>query len=126
MKNFESEGTSNVPYINFSVDGKFIIKGISTSQVASRAFAEVIEWLENFLVNPPPEITLEIYLRYFNTSSSKLILRIMLKLAEAAKQKNISVKIKWYYETEDIDMYEAGIDYEHIVKLPFEHIPVNN
>ncbi len=50
---------------------------------------------------------------------------MMLVLVEAAKEKNISAKVKWLYETEDIDMKEAGLDYEQIVKIPFEHVPVN-
>jgi hypothetical protein len=35
-----------------------------------------------------------------------------------------NVQVKWYFETDDEDMQEAGEDYDAIVGLPFSIIEV--
>ena len=35
-----------------------------------------------------------------------------------------SVKVNWYFETDDEDMAEAGEDYQAIISIPFKMIEV--
>jgi len=60
---------------------------------------------------------------FFNIASSKRILLIFYKLMEL-QSKGIQVRIKWYYDEEDIDMLEIGEDYAVMVdQLSFSFIP---
>ena len=63
-------------------------------------------------------------LDYFNTSSSKCLLDIFRRLEPANSGGASSVKVHWFYESDDEDMMEAGDDYQALVKLPFTLIKV--
>jgi hypothetical protein len=56
---------------------------------------------------------------YFNTTTSKIILGIVQKLAKIKKE----VVIKWYYAEEDEEMQEYGEVLEEITRLKFEMYP---
>ena len=53
----------------------------------------------------------------------------MIPVADKEKQitmieSKTNLKIKWFYESDDEDMEEAGEDYQAIISLPFKMIEV--
>jgi len=58
---------------------------------------------------------------YFNTSSTKSLLDIMILFKELAKNEK-SLIINWYFPKEDEDMYEAGLGFSKMVRFPFNFI----
>ena len=60
-------------------------------------------------------------LDYFNTSSSKYLLEIFKKFEKKSGQE-LKVVIHWIYEEDDWDMRDCGLDYQEIIKIPFEFI----
>ncbi len=70
----------------------------------------------------PKQVEVKIHLHYFNTTSSKFILDIF-KRFENFKSEKIDVKINWYFQSDDVDLEEAGLNYSEIVNVPFILIP---
>ena len=68
------------------------------------------------------ETVLFLNLEYFNTSSSKIILEMMMKL-KRAHDRGAKVLVKWLYHEEDEEMEEAGNDYSSLIDIPFDIIP---
>jgi hypothetical protein len=110
------------PTVDFKVTGDLLLEGRSVSENPVEFFEPVIQWINNFKKTHPKNITLSFKLEYFNTSTSKIILHIFRSL-ESFMNNGTDVKIKWYYDTIDEDIREAGKDYQSILKVPFEFIP---
>jgi hypothetical protein len=125
MEAVQIEGTPKTPTIKFDdQSGVLLIKGRSIPENSIDFYKPLIEWLDNYSIQPKEETEMHMQLEYFNTSSSKCILDVFKKL-EAIKKAGKGVMVKWHYEEDDEDMLEAGEDYEAIIDLQFEMIKVD-
>ena len=105
--------------------GKFRIFGTSCPMEPFEFFDPILNWLESYSKDPPEETVLELNLNYFNTSSSKFLLKIFYIL-ENMKKDGHEVQVDWYYSEEDDDMQEDAEEFENIVDLDFDLIPVKD
>lgn len=112
--------TNTTPYVNFDASsGDFKISGRSTPEHPSEYYAQVNTWVDKYVHAPGGETHISIYFEYFNTSSSKCILEILKKLS-SLRASGSHVAIEWFYEKEDEDMKDAGLDFSEILKVPFK------
>lgn len=130
-----SNGEGLMPYIikqtsktlgfEFNPDTKTIsLKGKSIPEDNVSFFEPILTWLDGFLEFPPSYIQIVVKLDYFNTSSSKYLLKIFKKF-EKKTDEGLKVVIHWIYEEDDWDMRDCGLDYQEIVKIPFELIEIS-
>ena len=114
-------GTEDTPTIVLNAEEKvFSISGRSLPEDAASFYAPVLKWLSDFESSQSGvNITFEVKLEYFNTASSKLLLDIFSKLEDINSNDSNTVKLEWYYETDDEDMMEAGEEYSELVELDF-------
>jgi len=63
-----------------SKQGLFEIKGISIPENPIIFYKPLIKWIEQYTINTADKTKLNIYLKYFNPSSSKCILDVFKKL----------------------------------------------
>lgn len=98
-------------------NGIFEINGISIPENAREFYTPVLDFLEEYN-RDPNEVTHFVFnFRYFNISSSKMILYIIYKLRELHNSGK-KVLITWCYDDDDI--LEAGNDFEQMSKMEFE------
>lgn len=121
MNSFNLEATPKTPQIAFDTNGKFLMRGRSIPENSIEFYQPVLDWLAKYQDAVTGATEVEIKLEYFNTSSSKCIVEIFRKL-EKVNQDGHPVKVRWYYEQEDEDMYESGEDFQEIIRLPIELI----
>lgn len=122
MKPLIIEPTSKTPGIIFDPErGIFDIKGKSIPDDAEQFYNGILEWFDDYLMQPKNETVLSIDLEYFNISSSKRLLFILYKLNELIAG-NKAVRVKWLYNEDDEDMFEVGQDYAFMVNVPFDFI----
>jgi len=123
-KTYIHEATADHPGIVLDkLSGIFEITGASFPEDAREFYKPVMNWIDEFESDPSSELLLTFKLTYYNTSSSKVIQSILEKFEEM-NEKGIKIHVKWYYETEDEDMFEAGLGYKERVEMPFEVIEV--
>jgi len=124
MESLLIDATSKTPAFFFDNEKKLIeISGKSTPEDHVVFYTPILEWFDRFILDPPEHTQVNVKLDYFNTSSSKVLLKIFRKLeliTEAEKQ----VEVNWYYEIGDWDMKDCGLDYKTIVNVPFKLIEV--
>jgi len=106
------------PTVNFKVSGDFLIEGMSICEDYMIFYNPVFTWLEELKNNLPETITLKIKLDFFNTGSSIAFLTIF-NILENIQKLGSKVKIVWYYNSNDEDCLQAGLDYESIINIPF-------
>ena len=120
MEDFILEETNKTPKIIFkSKSGLFELSGKSIPENSAQFFDSVILWMDDYVSNPAQSTTFIVKLEYFNTSSSKYLVELFRRL-EVLFKNGKDVVIKWYYEEEDEDMYESGLDFKEIIKVPVE------
>ena len=124
MEPISIKGTPKTPEVNFDAEtGLVEIKGRSIPENSIEFYKPLVDWLDSYKEIPTQDTKVNIQLEYFNTSSSKCILDVFKKLEEIfTKNEETGVVINWYYEEDDEDMYEAGEDYQSILKIPFSMI----
>jgi hypothetical protein len=63
-------------------------------------------------------VIINIRLEYLNTSSSKVLFRLIKFICNKYKS---NATVNWYYEEGDDDIMEVGQMYEDILNFPFEY-----
>jgi hypothetical protein len=122
MEALRIQETHKTPEVLFDPKNEvFEIKGKSIPDDAELFFADILNWMEDYVSNPNENTIIKIDLEYFNISSSKRILFLFYKLNEL-KEKGKNIKIIWHYNEDDEDMFEVGQDYAFMVKIPFDFV----
>ncbi len=122
MDNIKIEGTPKTPGVDFDAEkGTLEINGRSIPENSIDFYKPIIDWLDQYALQPAAATTVNVQLEYFNTSSSKCILDVF-KMLEKIKKSGKDISVKWHYEEDDEDMLEAGEDYDAIIDIPFEMV----
>ncbi|MEQ9425348.1 MAG: DUF1987 domain-containing protein [Cyclobacteriaceae bacterium] len=116
----------NTPYIRIDSEiGLIRIEGKSSPENATSFYFPLIDRIKSIFSENNEDISVEVALHYFNTSSSKCLFNLFKALNELENEiRNVSVS--WIYEDYDEDMREAGEDYEDIFNLRFNYIEIDS
>ena len=118
------EPTNITPYVFLDPgSGVFEIKGRSLPDASMLFYKPILSALESCVEGNCANLTVNFAFEYFNTSSSKCVFDIIktLKTAEIA---GINLTINWCFDSYDEDMKETGEDYEELVGLQFNYVPI--
>lgn len=128
MNKFFSEETEFTPEISFDLNTrKFIFKGVSRPEDVFKFYEPAINWLKELDQNLHTHtdtkynitsIDIEFRLTYFNSASSKMLLQV-LEVLTKIQQKGVDICIDWYYDENDEQMYDDGMDLSGSVSIPF-------
>ena len=101
---------------------KFLFEGRSVTENTIDFFKPITDWITEYKKEPLEETIVDMDIEYYNTATSMLLLDI-LNLLDKINKSGKPVKIIWHYLDEDIDILEAGEDYDSILNLTFEFVP---
>lgn len=111
------DATDLGPAISLDATGIVSITGKSRMEDASLYYQETHEWVKNYINEGNTALTVRINLTYFNSSSAKQLLKLLMLLDEA----NINGKVIWLYPTINDILLERGQELEIMLDLPFEY-----
>jgi hypothetical protein len=122
MKKIQLEGSMDSPNVTLDKDsGVFEITGKSLPENVNSFYDPIIGWFEEYFQTPNNETLVSMKMDYINTASSKVLLSLFL-LFEKASMEGKNIKVNWFYQEDDEDMYDVGEEYSEIVNVPFEII----
>ena len=101
----------------------FFIKGRSIPEDHAAFYEPVLHWIDEFSLSPPTQLSVKVELEYFNTSSSKYLMKIFKKQEQIHKQFH-NVQMEWRFEEDEYDMKECGEDYSSILSFPFDMVEI--
>ncbi len=111
--------TDDTPEVILDAEkGIFSIAKRSYPENAIDFYDVIISWIRTYGKQPNTETTLVFDFEYFNTASSKQIMKIILELEKFSNKSN--VKIVWKYKDIDEDMLSLGLRFQRLVNLNFE------
>lgn len=122
METLRLEATDDSPQVLLDQeDNQFEISGKSLPEDVVEFYKPVMEWLHKYRENPNARTELNLKMIYFNTASSKMIMDILMVLEEMVEEGH-EVLVRWHSKKSDEDMQEAGLEYEEMLDVPFEHL----
>lgn len=116
------EATDRSPNVVLNAkENKIEIEGGSIMVQPNSFFEPVFYWLEKIKHKNPDTFEIHMNLSFFNTSTSKVILKIFHKILELEKT-GFTAKFFWYSDINDKEMKEAGELYSSIIDKEFTFI----
>ena len=110
---------------------QFEISGESRPENTSKFYVPILQWLEQYQnvlywekdkFGQGAARTFEFKLDYFNSTSAKFIMDMLMQLDKMA-QEGYEIKAKWFYDKRDEDMKESGEEFSKLLKkLPIEFV----
>lgn len=118
MNTIRIKGESDVPTVILDRENNiFEMSGRSLPANSIMFFGPILEWLDDYAKNPLPRTEFVFRMTYYNTSSAKQILEILLRLEDIYKNGH-DVRVTWFYESGNIDIEDAGAEYASIMDVP--------
>ena len=121
----EKTATGSTPYIQIDEErGYMIFKGESFHENVVEFYKETGDWLKRYMAGDFSRFTFDCELRYFNSSTAKLILNILMELdARAAEGRRVTVN--WITSEDNDIIRECGEDFlEEVHHLEFNFVVV--
>lgn len=116
LRKFHIAQSKNTPEVIIDPETSYVlIKGNSVSENSFGFYKPVLDTLDQYQDAGIRITKIDVNMDYFNSSSSKIILDILLRI----KKRNEKIEINWYVKKNDPDMMEAAEDYMAIVNVPF-------
>ncbi len=114
------EKTKNSPEIILDVENNtFKIAGRSIVEDPGEFYLPIYTWLAEYVQTPLDDTDFIIDLEYFNSSSARQIMEIIMVL-EKINITGKKIKISWMYEEGDEMSKERGDEIKLVSKLDFE------
>lgn len=101
--------------------GIFEFTGTSMPENTNKFFEPVFKWIEKYISSAHEETIVNFKMDYFNTSSTKSLLDLMIEFKKIAKNGKMLI-INWHVPQDDDDMLEAGKGFSTMVRFPFNFI----
>jgi len=120
MENLKIKETVTSPKIDFDSESNIhSISGESYSDNMYLFYDPVMAWLEEYLEKLQVDATFNIELRYFNSSSSKVLMDIFYMFEDAAADGK-QITVNWIYDQDNEALEEYGEEFaEDTDKLLF-------
>ena len=133
MNSFIIEATEDSPAIVFADSSNCLtISGESRPENAGKFYAPLINWIANFTEtlrtqkeerNENSTISVIFKLDYFNSTSAKYIMDVLLMIKKIVDQGH-TVNIEWHYDKRGDDMLDAGKEFSEMAGLKFDLIEI--
>lgn len=119
-KTINIKGTEDSPKVVLNKEKKeFEISGRSLPEDAEKFYTPIYSWIENYVKDPLSNTEFKFNLEYFNSSSVKQIVKILIRLEQIAKAGK-SVRITWLYDIDDELIKLKGEEIKAILNIPLE------
>lgn len=113
--------TNTTPEVLLTPMGVIKIKGRAIDESRTKFPEQITNWIDAYLLDPA-ELTEVIIALEFLNSFNTIILTSTLKKISQVIQQGKKIVIRWYYEEDDIDIFERGEYISSTINVPIEFI----
>ena len=119
MSIYHLKQTGQTPEIEFNIaNGEITISGKSYPENVHDTFDDLLRHIENYNEKPCNPTTINFNWQYYNTATSKMIVKILLAL----KKDENNLKVNWFCKTEFSMMIEKGELIKEVMGLDMDII----
>lgn len=98
----------------------FKIWGRVLPEDGNKFFAPLLEWTEKYVDAPNDHTEFRFKLDYYNSSTARMIVKMIVILESIQEIEGKTVKVVWEYAKDDDQLEERGEEMKSISELPFE------
>lgn len=125
MEHILYERTKSTPLIDFNPEtGHWRIEGKSYPENAFQFYQPIYEWAKEYVKNTDnKKLTFRVFIEYFNTSSSKVLMNL-LDLLQDAHEQGLEISMEWAYTSSNELARESGEELKNDYSFPFRFIEI--
>jgi len=117
--------TTKTPEILLNPSGQIKIKGRAIDESRSGVPEKMIAWIDEYLQKPADSTKVTIALEFLNSFNTLIVTNVLKKIGQLLDNRK-KLHIKWYYEEDDIDIYDRGAYISSVLNIPIEFIVSDN
>lgn len=118
-ESYDIAATAETPAVILDASaGVYRIEGRSLPENAHKFYQPFIDWFVRLLETPGRQLELELYLDYYNSSTGRYLMELMLALEEYSNTSNVG--ILWKADADDDIMLEKGEEFRQLLKIPVQ------
>lgn len=118
MQILEKHSTSTTPEVKLLPEGKVIFSGKSMMENAIDFYADIHQWIDEYLTTGATHLHLEFDFVYFNSTSAKQILKMLMHLDDAA----VECRVDWKHPKDHDILKFRGAELESMINMPFNYV----
>jgi hypothetical protein len=116
------EPTNDTPRVELDKNrGIFKFEGKSLPEDVIKFFGPIQSWFNDYYKQPNGETEIVFNLEYFNSSTARIIVKILIG-AEAIHGQKSNVHVSWLYRENDEVMQDRGMELKSVLNIPFDMI----
>lgn len=123
MTSLEIPAKNASPYVKFDPAGRLEIKGRSFDEDVISLYNILIQKIQDFGNSGKDYLEVSIYLKYFNTASSKCLFNLVTALKEINEEKGVEVNMTWNFIEGDDAMEEEIEEMREDTEFDFKILP---
>jgi hypothetical protein len=113
--------TNTTPEILLNPKGIIKIKGRAIDESRTKFPEQILNWIDAYLLDPAALTEVTIALEFLNSFNTIILTSTLKKISQVA-QHGKRLIIRWYYEEDDIDIFERGEYISSTINVPIEFI----
>lgn len=118
-ESYHIAATAETPAVTLDASaGVYRIEGRSLPENAHQFYQPFIDWFVHLLETPGRQLELELYLDYYNSSTGRYLMELMLALEERSNTSDVG--ILWKADADDDIMLEKGEEFRQLLKIPVQ------
>ncbi|MDX1372583.1 MAG: SiaC family regulatory phosphoprotein [Nitrososphaeraceae archaeon] len=120
MSVLEIPAKEAAPYVRFDEsNGELEIRGKSYDEDVVMLFSMLRSKIKAFGKKSPEKLDVYIFLKYFNTSSSKCLFDLLSDIKDLEENENFTLNMSWDYVEGDEEMEEEISDFKDSLEMDF-------
>jgi len=125
MKLLHINATEDTPELNLDPESGILeFEGISIPENAPIFYKPVIDWLNEYTKSPNKTTDFIFKIKMISSASSKIFYDIITKIDQLSENKDVCVRVFWYYSIYDDEILEQGHEYKNILSVFFDLVLV--
>ncbi len=117
------ESTAETPYVELDKEnGVFKFEGKSLPEDVIKFYGPIQNWFSEYCANPNTETHIHFNLEYFNSSTARIIVKILIGVEPLIANGVSNVHISWHYRENDEVMQDRGMELKSVLNIPFDLI----
>jgi hypothetical protein len=117
--------TNTTPEILLDPKGIIKIKGRAIDESRAKIPEQMAKWIDAYILNPAELTEIIIALEFLNSFNTLVLTATLKKFSQIIRDKK-KLLIHWYYEEDDVDIFERGEYISSTINLPIEFTVTEN
>jgi hypothetical protein len=117
--------TNKTPEIILNPSGLIKIKGRAIDESRTGTSDQVLTWIDGYIAAPAESTEVIIALEFLNSFNTIILTAVLKKIAQLIQLRKKLV-VRWFYEEDDVDIYDRGAYIATVIDIPIEFITTEN